>query len=225
MTAVRKVLLNALYLDPGVSGGPETYLRGLAPALAREYPELSLTIATTRSGAAALREDGWESFARILAFPCEDGQRIRRQLCEQVALPVVVRRLRPDIVHSLASLAPLAPGAPAVVTLHDVTFLITPTFGRVTTAGMELLVRSAASRAARLISGSAAARDEVCAVLGTDPARFDVVHHGYEPFHGDDVTPERAVAGATRARRGPPRALPRRQAAAQEPGGSRPCGR
>jgi glycosyltransferase involved in cell wall biosynthesis len=190
MPAPGSVLLNALYLDPGVSGGPETYLRGLAPAIAHEYPELRLTIATTRSGAAALRRDGWADFARIMALPCEDGQRIRRQLCEQAALPVLVRRLRPDIVHSLASLAPLAPGAPAVVTLHDVTFLMTPTFGRVTTAGMELLVRSAASRAARLICGSAAARDEVCAVLGTDPARFDVVHHGYEPFQGDQFASE-----------------------------------
>jgi glycosyltransferase involved in cell wall biosynthesis len=184
------VLLNALYLDPGVSGGPETYLRGLAPALATEFPGLRLTIATTRSGAAALRADGWEEFSRILALPCEDGQRVRRQLCEQIALPALVRRVRPDIVHSLASLAPIAPGARAVVTLHDVTFLITPTFGRVTSKGMELLVRSAAARAARLISGSVAARDEVCSVLGTDPARFDVVHHGYEPFIGDGFSSE-----------------------------------
>jgi glycosyltransferase involved in cell wall biosynthesis len=184
MPAVRDVLLNALYLAPGASGGPETYLRGLAPALAREFPQLSLTIATTRSGAKALRNDGWGSFARILALPCEDGQRLRRQLCEQVILPAVVRRERPSVVHSLASLAPVMPGAPAVVTLHDVTFLLTPTFGRVTSAGMELLVRRAAAHAARLICGSAAARDQICSVLGTDPARFDVVHHGYEPVRG-----------------------------------------
>jgi glycosyltransferase involved in cell wall biosynthesis len=188
--ALRKILLNALYLDPGVSGGPETYLRGLVPALAGEFPGLELTVATTRSGAAALREDGWEEFARIVALPCEDGQRVRRQLSEQILLPALVRRLRPDIVHSLASLAPLAPGAPAVVTLHDVTFLLTPTFGRTTTAGMGMLMRAAAARAARLISVSAAARDEICAVLGTDPARFDVVHHGYEPFRGERVSSE-----------------------------------
>ena len=81
-------------------------------------------------------------------------------------------------------------GAPAVVTLHDVTFLLTPTFGRVTTSGMELLVRSAGSRARRLIAGSAAARDQICDVLGIDPSRFDVVHHGYEPFQGEDFSSE-----------------------------------
>ena len=50
MPAPGSVLLNALYLDPRVSGGPESYLRGLAPALAREFPALRVGVATTRSG-------------------------------------------------------------------------------------------------------------------------------------------------------------------------------
>ncbi len=41
-----KVVLDALWLDPGRSGGPETYLRGLAPALARGFPSLDLHVAT-----------------------------------------------------------------------------------------------------------------------------------------------------------------------------------
>ena len=91
MSAPRHVLLNALYLAPGASSGTETYLRGLAPALARAFPDLRLTIATTPSGAAALRADGWERFANLLALPCEDGQRVRRQWAEQVLLPRVAR--------------------------------------------------------------------------------------------------------------------------------------
>src|SRR5947209_13902444 len=143
MPAPRNVLLNASYLAPGVSGGPETYLRGLVPALAREFPELALSLATTRSGARTLRDEGWEQFARLIALPCEDGQRVRRQWAEQVLLPRAVRRLGPEIVHSLASVAPILPGARAVVTLHDVTFLLQATFGRLTTAGMRLTVRTA----------------------------------------------------------------------------------
>jgi glycosyltransferase involved in cell wall biosynthesis len=181
MPAPRNVLLNALYLAPGASGGPETYLRGLAPALAERFPPLRLTIATTPSGAAALRADGWEAFSTLLALPCEDGQRVRRQLAEQVLLPRAARATRAEIVHSLASVAPLHAGARAVVTLHDVTFLLRPTFGRLTTWGMGLLVRSAARRADGLIAGSAAARDEICSVLGIDPRRFSVIHHGHEP--------------------------------------------
>jgi glycosyltransferase involved in cell wall biosynthesis len=186
-------MLNALYLDPDTSGGPETYLRGLAPALAREFPDLRLTVATTRSGADALSADGWADFAALRALPCEDGQRIRRQLAEQVLLPAAVRRERAQIVHSLASLAPVYPGARAVVTLHDVTFLVSPTFGRVTTWGMGVLVKAAARRADALISGSTAAREEVSSVLGLDPARFTVVHHGHEARSAAQPTPAEEV--------------------------------
>ncbi|MGO9322597.1 MAG: glycosyltransferase family 4 protein [Solirubrobacteraceae bacterium] len=193
MTAPRHVLLNALYLAPGISGGPETYLRGLAPALAAGHPGMRLTVATTRSGAAALRADGWEEFATLRAFPCEDGQRVRRQWAEQALLPRLVRASRADIVHSLASIAPVFPGARAVVTLHDVTFLRTPTFGRLTTWGMGALVRIAAPRADGLITATAAAREEVCAVLGIEPSRFSVIPHGHELARVAQATPAEAV--------------------------------
>jgi glycosyltransferase involved in cell wall biosynthesis len=190
MADPRHVLLNALYLAPGVSGGPETYLRGLAPALAREFPDLRLTVATTPSGARALRADGWEEFLSVLTLPCEDGQRLKRQWAEQVLLPRAARAAGAEIVHSLASIAPLNAGTRAVVTLHDVTFLLRPTFGRVTTWGMGSLVRAAARRADRLITGTAAAREEICSVLRVDRDRFDVVHHGHEPATA--VTPSPA---------------------------------
>jgi glycosyltransferase involved in cell wall biosynthesis len=189
MPTPRHVLLNALYLAPGVSGGPETYLRGLAPALAEEFPSLQLTVASTTSGVAALRADGWERFATLLELPCEDGQRVRRQWAEQVLLPRAVRSVRADVVHSLANLAPVFPGACAVVTLHDVTFLVTPTFGRLSTLAMGSLVKAAARRADALITGTGAARDEICAVLHVDPARFTVVHHGHETMQVLAATP------------------------------------
>ena len=203
MSTPKHVLLNALYLAPGVSGGPETYLRGLAPALAAEFPDLRLTVATTPSGAAALRADGWERWARLLALPCEDGQRVRRQWAEQVLLPRAARREGAQIVHSLASIAPVYAGARAVVTLHDVTFLVRPTFGRLTTWGMGMLVKAAARRADGLITGTTAAREEICAVLGVDPARFTVVHHGHEPSRavrasGAEPIRERYELGSSR---------------------------
>jgi glycosyltransferase involved in cell wall biosynthesis len=205
MRAPRNVLLNALYLAPGVSGGPETYLRGLAPALALCFPDMRLTVATTRSGAGALRADGWKGFATVLALPCEDGQRLRRQWAEQVLLAQVTRAMGSEIVHSLASVAPVYAGALTVVTLHDVTFLVRPTFGPLTTWGMGLLVKAAARRADRLITGTAAARDEICSVLGVDPARFSVVHHGHEPARAADAT--RADALRARYELGPARVV------------------
>ena len=53
---VKSVALNAMFLAPGDSGGPETYLRELVHALAGEYPDLRMTLLTTRSGKRALTE-------------------------------------------------------------------------------------------------------------------------------------------------------------------------
>ena len=171
-------MLNALFLDPSVSGGPETYLRELAPALLRQAPGLKLTVVTTGSGASALRADGWDDWATLQALPCEDGQRLRRTFAEQALLPRLARRSRVDVLHSLASVAPVRAGVPDTITLHDVTFLVRRTFDRVTTFGLGQIVARAARRANSLIAVSAAARDEICRVLGLERARFTVVPHG-----------------------------------------------
>jgi glycosyltransferase involved in cell wall biosynthesis len=173
-----RVLLNATFFDPAVSGGPETYMRGLTQALHLEFPAVRLIVGTTRSGAATLRADGWADWADVVALPCEDGQRVRRQLAEQALVPLLARRRNADVVHSLASVAPIRALAPAVITLHDVTFLIRRTFGTVTTWGMGQVIRRAARHADALITGSVAARDEICSVLGIDPDEIVVVPHG-----------------------------------------------
>jgi glycosyltransferase involved in cell wall biosynthesis len=178
---VRHVVFNALFLDPAASGGPETYLRGLAPALADAHPDVRFTVVTTRSGARALRDDGWERRFAVRALPCEDGQRARRQVAEQIVLPALARRLRADVLHSLASVAPIrAPGVKHVITLHDVTFFRRRTFGAVTTFGMRQVVSRAARHADGLISATVVARDEVCDELELDPADFTIVPHGAE---------------------------------------------
>jgi glycosyltransferase involved in cell wall biosynthesis len=196
-------MLNALFLNPSVSGGPETYLRGLAPELARAAPGSRFTVVTTPSGAHALRADGWSDWAEIRSLPCEDGQRLRRTPAEQVALPLLARRLRVDLLHSLASVAPIRAGVPAAITLHDVTFLRTRTFSRVTTAGMGWVISRASRNAQALLAGSAAARDEICSVLGLNPAAFTVVSHGAgRPANVDpadkQVIRRRHSLGATR---------------------------
>jgi len=184
-------VLNALFLDPGRSGGPETYLRSLAPALLEARPGTRLTVATTRSGAHALRADGWDAWAEIRALPCEDGQRGRRQLCEQLLLPALARRVRADLIHSLASVGPIrTPGTRHVMTLHDVTFFKENTFSGLTTVGMRQVMARASRHADALIAGTAAARDEIVAELDLDASRFSVVHHGAAPPARPAARPE-----------------------------------
>jgi glycosyltransferase involved in cell wall biosynthesis len=176
---VKSVALNAMFLAPGDSGGPETYLRELVPALAAEYPDLRISVLTTGSGSRALAADGFRDVAELRALPAEEYRRFRRQLAEQLLVQVHARRSGAQLLHSLASTGPvLTPGLRSVVTLHDVTFMRMPTFGAVTTWGMRHVVTRAARDADALIAVSAAARDDICATLAIDPARFTVVPHG-----------------------------------------------
>lgn len=180
MPRPRRVVLNALFLDPGASGGPETYLRGLVPALRAARPDPELAVVTTVSGAAALRDAGWPSAGvRVLRLPCEDGQRVRRQIAEQVMLPRLARELGADLLHSLSSIAPVrVSGLTHVITLHDVNFIHHATFNPITTWGLRQVIPRAARRADGLIAVTAVARDDVCATLGLSPERFTVVPHG-----------------------------------------------
>ena len=156
-TRVKSVALNAMYLSPGDSGGPETYLRELVGALAGEYPALRIVVLTTRAGESALRTDGFAELAELRALPADEYQRLRRQFSEQLLVQFHARRERVDLLHSLGSTGPArTPGLRSVVTLHDVTFMHTETFGRVTTWGMTQVVKRAARDADSLIAVSAA---------------------------------------------------------------------
>jgi len=189
-------MLNALFLDPRASGGVDTYLRGLAPALHRMRPEMRIEIATTRRGARALEDAGWAEWATILVFRCDEGQRLQRQWAEQVALPVTARRRGVDLVHSLASVGPVwTPRLRHVVTLHDVTFFREQTFGRVTTAGFKAVMRAAARDADAGLVVTGVARDDIADVLGLRREALTVVHHGRTP-----VGPRAAVADGSSSR-------------------------
>ncbi len=199
IVVVAHLLVNALFLDPGGSGGTETYLRGLAPALHRAVPDTRITVATTRSGARSLRGDGWDSWAEIRTFPCEEYQRGRRQLCEQLLLPAFALRIGADLIHSLASVGPIrTPGTPHVITLHDVTFFRESTFNGVTTFGMRQVMARAARHADALIAVTQAARDDIAHELDLDSTRFSIVYHGATLPARPPAAPERDVRARLR---------------------------
>jgi glycosyltransferase involved in cell wall biosynthesis len=177
MAQAGNVVLNALFLDPSSSGGPETYLRGLAPSLQSARPGASLTVATTHRGARALRDAGWpDRGIAIRELPCDEGQRVRRQAAEQLLLPRLARRVGAEVLHSLASVAPIrVPGLAHVVTVHDVNFIHHATFNPITSWGMRQIVPRAARRAEALIAVSATARDDICATLSLPSEKFTVI--------------------------------------------------
>ena len=179
------VAVNAMFLDPGVSGGVETYVRAMVPEMQRQAPQVRFVVCTTGRGAASLKADPAFGPVEVIALRSEEGQRLRRGRAEQLALPRVARRHGARLLWSPASTSPLWPGMPTVITLHDATMFEHATFGLVTTQAMRLTMQGPARRADALIVGSAAARDQICRVMGLDPARFTVVHHGAGRPDGD----------------------------------------
>jgi glycosyltransferase involved in cell wall biosynthesis len=197
------VALNALFYEPNRSAGTETYLHGLVPALAEEFPALRITLVTTRKGAAQLTAQGWQEFCEIVQLPADEGQRLRRLVAEQVIFPRLARRRDCQLLHSLASVAPVRSRLPSVITLHDVIFFHHRTLSALTTFGMRQIVGRAALRAEVLIAISAAARSEICTTLRVSPERVLLVPNG----PGQSPTTAPLPRGELDARLGlPPRA-------------------
>jgi glycosyltransferase involved in cell wall biosynthesis len=108
-----------------------------------------------------------------------------RSVWMQFFLPVILRELRPDVVHFTNYLAPLMPGVPYVVSFHDMSLSLVP---ECHTLKKRLLTSSlipAVARAARLIlCPSESTRRDVQRLLRVDPARLRVIPYAPAPtFH------------------------------------------
>ncbi len=127
--------------------------------------------------------------ATIVAGPAALGHRSARLAWEQSGLPVLAQQVNADVIHMPHYSMPLRPGRPTVVTVHDVTFFTDPDqHSAATVMFFKSAIRTAARRATRLIVPSNATRDELVRLLGVDPAKIDVAHHGVDHrlFHRPD---------------------------------------
>jgi len=175
------VLLDATAV-PADRGGVGRYVDELVPELDRAGVRLTIAAQSRDQDLFA----GLAPHAEIVAVPPALERRPRRMAWEQTGLPALVRRVRPDVVHSPHYTMPLAAGVPVVVTLHDATFFTTPDLHlRSKAVFFRNAIRVAASRAAGLITPSMATRDEVVRLVGADPDKFHVAYHGvdHDRFH------------------------------------------
>jgi glycosyltransferase involved in cell wall biosynthesis len=173
-----RVLLNALFLDPGVSGGSETYLRNLVPALVKLKPDVRFAVATTRRGALSLRAEDWAGELEVIELPCDDDEPVRRTIAERRSLPRLALSGGYSVLHSLSNRGPRRSPVAAVVTVHDVIFFQHRTMGLVSTYGMRWAVRAAAAGADAVIAGSETAADDIARTLGIDRGRITAIPHG-----------------------------------------------
>lgn len=170
-----KVVLNLLYLLPGVVGGTETYARSLIRAFSRQDDDNEYSVFLNRESA-DLDVTPDENFRRVIC-PINATNRAARYSWEQGAMPLQLRRVKPDLVHSLGYVIPLAARGPQVVTVHDVNYLghkgWRTGIGR---AAFKFFAERTVKRADRIIAVSRFSRDEIVRHMGVEPDKVSVVH-------------------------------------------------
>jgi len=171
-----RIGLNLLYLLPGVVGGTETYAVSLLQALAKlsnpAYYWLFINGETGKSGLFDKRQ--WNTIV------CQVPAKLRplRYAWEQFVLPLQVKRLRLDLVHSLGYVQPLRLPCKSVVTIHDLNFLnighMMPLTRRL---ALRFFVTKSAQAADHIITVSEFSKKQIVEVLRVPPEKMTVTYN------------------------------------------------
>ncbi len=176
------------YEMEGAKTGVGRYLEGLLSGVARTANDWRWQLyfkgdpfhhhlwSTNRGNATEARTGGplFEAFF-------DRRPRARPILWEQLRLPRLLRRDRPDIVFSPAYSLPPATGAPGIVTVHDLSFeLLGDEFSRKERWRRRLLARRAVKRARRVLTDTEEIARDLIRVYGVDYDKIGVVPLGLD---------------------------------------------
>ena len=155
--------------------GIGTYIRGLVNALAHIDTVNRYTLV---SGPADMRE--------FSALPANFGSaayaRKDASAFDNIAFPLFLRGLSPDLVHIPLNRVPVLMIRPYVVTIHDMAYLLYPQDG----SGLRKQLRRyrfrrGLERAARVVAVSDATKRDVEDMLGVQPNRIRRVYNAPDP--------------------------------------------
>ncbi len=100
---------------------------------------------------------------------------------EQLAQPWALYRSGVQLLHAMAFVAPLVSPVPAVITIHDLSFLRFPDrFRPPQRLYLSTMTRLSCRRARRVICVSQATADETVRLLGLPRTHIDIVPHGVQ---------------------------------------------
>jgi glycosyltransferase involved in cell wall biosynthesis len=152
--------------------GDETYVENLLRALPATSDGLRLAAITRRPDLVPAGVEPIVVPARV------------QELRMAIRLPLLLRRLRPALVHFVHSL-PLALPGPAVLTVQDLSFERDPTLmGRRETAIFRFVVPRSARRAARVLAISQRTKDDLVRLYRLPPEKIVVTPLAADPaFH------------------------------------------
>lgn len=192
-----RVLFDATSV-PANRGGVGRYVEEVVRELARDDVEL---VVVTKDGDAARFAALAGPGVRYVRAPRLVDRTWGRFLWEQIRLPGLVRRIRPDVVHSPHYTFPLLVRRPRVVTLHDATFFSDPhVHSRVKGIFFRSWTRLALRSVDVCITPSEATADELARHGLRGRARLRVAHLGidheaFRPPTADEVTRVRQAIG------------------------------
>ncbi|MBI4504042.1 MAG: glycosyltransferase family 4 protein [Chloroflexi bacterium] len=154
------------------TGGISVYVRHLIAALRTSAPDLDVRVLVARqNGTRALA-------AGFRAVPVRTPAHHR---FERTALALEALPLRPDIFHSPDFVPPRTLGWRAVITVHDLAFLLYPELLTPASRRYYGQVVHVARAVARVIAVSRATAERTVRLLGVPPERVQVVYHGVAP--------------------------------------------
>lgn len=171
-----RVLVNLLWLVPGVVGGSEESttdaLRALADSTDAGDVEVHLAVLEQFAAAHPDLADRFE-----LHVLDQDGRdKRRRVLAEQTWLPGVTRAVGADVVHHAGGVLPLRHPGRTVLTVHDLQPLDMPENFRAAKRTYIRLMAGRSARAADVVAvPSEFTRDRVVELLGVPAERLEVV--------------------------------------------------
>ena len=189
-----RVLLDGTAI-PADLGGVGRYVDDLVPELVDQGVDLTMAVQERDAEHFATRLPS----ARIIPISRRFESRPARMAWEQTGLPKLIRKVRPDVLHSPHYTCPQFPGVPVVITLHDATFFSHPqAHSPLKQKFFTSAIRRAVRRADALVVPSQATRDETIKYVGGDPERFHVAYHGVDTsvFHPVDDAERARVAAS-----------------------------
>ncbi len=183
------VAVNLMWMNPGRVGGSEQYLTRQLAGL--DAPDIDVTLHTDGEFEAAYPELA----ARFRTEPVVGiaASRAARIVAEHAILPVAARGC--DVVHHGGGTIPIGGRRRAVLTIHDLQYLVFPEYFSVGRRRyLELMVPRSVRRASVVAVPSEAVRAHVIEAFGVADDDVVVVPHGVPAM----ATPSRADIAATR---------------------------
>ena len=176
-----RIAINAQLLAPRGAGGYRsagihTYIEQSLRHLPEADPDLQLTVFTSHP------PDGLPSSLQFRTSRWPTERPIIRILWEQIIQPWATRRVKADLLHDMAFVAPLLRPCPTVVTVYDLSFALFPHYFRgFNQAYLRWGTRASVQRARRVIAISNHTCQDVARLYGVPLEHIDVAYPGVNP--------------------------------------------